>query len=139
MRENKQKSGILSKQVDVMEGLYTNETLHLTFIVELKHRLDYITYLLRDCNLKLNLQHLQMLWECIAVNALFDQEKDLFFDWLNGFLKLGQVFYYHDQTIPKLFFQSILKVDFKFISTIHYIAFQTFFLQINMYISIYNI
>ena len=98
----------------------------------MKNRLEFITYLLKVCKLRLNLQHLQMLWESVAVNALFLKERDLFFHWLNEFLAVVPASYYHDHTIPNFFNESILRVDFKFLNRIAYNAFQTYFLQINM-------
>ena len=86
------------------------------------------------------------MWECLVSNAYYEKERDMFFGWCteillaarkkqnarqsNGFFEDSNDFF-SDDCLELLFFDTLLKLDFRFFTESIYACFENFFIHVN--------
>jgi hypothetical protein len=73
------------------------------------------------------------------MNAFYEKERDQFFSWCTAILKSAQAMpsnveaigIFKDDCLEMLFFDTLLKLDFRFITETMYECFERFFIYIN--------
>lgn len=86
------------------------------------------------------------MWECLVSNAYYEKERDMFFGWCtdillaarkkqnarqsNGYFDDSNDFF-SDDCLELLFFDTLLKLDFRFFTEAIYGCFESFFIHVN--------
>jgi len=119
-----------------LNSLITNEVYQLSFPQEMAQRLEFLKFLITSAEGMLKTKHIQILWECLFIHSYYDGERDAFFSWCIDLLKAMQNSTYNsgifnDDCMEMLFFDLLLKLDFRYISEAIYDCFEKFFIYIN--------
>lgn len=124
-----------------LEQLITERTMQLNYLQEMTRRLDFFLYLHKHSNAKLlTLEHINILWECLVINAFNEQERDNFFSLCSELLATSQLhevkkmiqqtrqdghaagssdneaaddLLFSEDTFELIFFEILLKLDYK--------------------------
>lgn len=87
-----------SQNRQFLNSLITNETFQLNFFQEMNQRLDFLKFLTKQSNCKtLKSQQINVLWECLVVNAFSEEERDQFFIFCTEVLNAVQIHQYKMQ------------------------------------------
>ena len=112
-----------------LQQLVTEPTFRLNYPQELVKRIDFLMYLHRNSQTKLlTVDQVNILWECLVVNAFNEAERDQFFAMLHELLAIHMVaearglsdfkeeaaddLLFSEDTFELVFFEVILRVDF---------------------------
>lgn len=86
------------------------------------------------------------MWECLVSNAYYEKERDMFFGWCTDILLAARrkqnakqsngIFedsndFFSDDCLELLFFDTLLKLDFRFFTEAIYECFESFFIHVN--------
>lgn len=86
------------------------------------------------------------MWECLVSNAYYEKERDMFFGWCTDILLAARrkqnarqsngIFeesndFFSDDCLELLFFDTLLKLDFRFFTQAIYDCFESFFIHVN--------
>jgi len=83
-------------------------------------------------------------WECLVINAFYEKERDQFFNWCTQVLKMaltlpsakdldqiGSASIFNDDCLELIYFDTLLKLDFRFITETMYECYERFMIYIN--------
>ncbi|CDW85633.1 ubiquitin carboxyl-terminal hydrolase family protein [Stylonychia lemnae] len=129
---------------DFLNTLITNEVYKYSYYQDMQHRLDFLKFYIGSCPQILKPQQIQIVWECLVINAFYEKERDQFFNWCTQILKsaqsltsykdldtLGSSSIFNDDCLEMLFFDTLLKLDFRYITETMYECFERFMIYIN--------
>lgn len=63
----------------------------LSHLQQIKERLDFLEFILKNSNLLLSIKQIDIFWSCIILNPLTYQERELGFSWLENIRGNNQV------------------------------------------------
>ena len=87
-----------SQNRQFLNNLITNHAYHLNFLQEMTKRLDFLKFLTKSANCKtLKDSQINVLWECLVVNAFNEDERDQFFVFCTEVLNTVQMCQYKKQ------------------------------------------
>jgi hypothetical protein len=111
-----------------------NQVHKLTFKQEMDARLNFIFFLFQSGQGVLKEMHIGIMWECLVVYAFYEPERDSFFDLMAELLKNSKADdqMFEDDPMDSFFFDTLLKLDFRFISEQMYTCFEKFFMHQNI-------
>ena len=130
-----------------LDTMVTNRVYNFSFSREMSERLDFLRFLVTQSpETLLKPQQIQIMWECLVSNAYFEKERDAFFEWCTEVLQAARrkqnarqsngVFdenndFFSDDCLELLFFDTLLKLDFRFFTEAIYGCFESFFVHVN--------
>lgn len=127
--------------------MVTNRVYNYTFAKEMNERLDFLRFLVAQSpESMLKPRSIQIMWECLVSNAYYEKERDMFFVWCTEILTAARkkqsarqsngIFdenndFFSDDCLELIFFDTLLKLDFRFFTEAIYSCFENFFIHVN--------
>jgi hypothetical protein len=127
--------------------MITNRVYNFSFQQEMSERIDFLKFLVSQSpEQMLKQQQIQLLWECLCNNAFYERERDMFFNWCSSVLSAakskqntkqqsgmfdGSEDFFSDDCLELIFFDTMLKLDFRFFTDAIYSCFEQFFIHVN--------
>ena len=116
-----------AREHDAIHAIKTNLFYGLSYLEELQERLNFIKFLLVNSEISYKQEHLSVLWESLVVNSFHEKERDMFFKWCQNTKNNKEEHIMDEECLETFFFETLLCLDFRFISETIYECFETFF------------
>ncbi len=127
----------------LFNNLVTSSAHNLHYYDELRQRLNFLLYLFGQGDTTLKQRHVQMLWDSLVVFGFSDTEKNEFFHFfasllqgaptnstgIRGIVTLPASL--SQETVDLLYYDTLLRLDFKTITPSMYSCFERFFIFVN--------
>lgn len=128
---------------DLFKTLVTSHAHSLHYYEELRQRLGFLLYLVGQGDVRLKQRHVQMLWDSLVVFSFSEIEKNEFFHFfaslvqgaptnstgIRGIVTLPPAL--AQETVDLLFYDTLLRLDFKTMTPAMYACFERFFIFVN--------
>ena len=143
----------LSQNRQFLNTLITNHAFNLNYIQEMCERLDFLKFLTAGSHCKtLKDSQINILWECLVINAFNEDERDQFFVYCTEILNAAQIHQFktrnaaneagdvlfEEDSLEMIFFEILLRLDYKSsevsgssFTTKMYQCFERYFIYIN--------
>lgn len=121
------------KHAELFKGLKVSKDSELNYFEELKFRLNFIKFLFKSSSETFQIKHLQVLWESIVLNAVSEEEHEIFFSWLSSCIDVwfmgGALI--NEELTHFLFTDLFLKLDARSVSYEGFKCFEKIFVSLN--------